>query len=193
MALAALVGLMALAGCGSTPPIRNPGLRPQPASYDWTRFGYDSARTGDNTAETRLTTTTAGGLATLWQVRLPGVADSSPILLHALAFPGGPRDVLYASTRDGRLLALDAGDGALIWQRQPSGPNITHSSPVADPSRTAVYAYGLDGYVHRYNAISGAETTSGGWPARVTLMTQTEKESSALNIANGRLYVTTSG
>ncbi len=192
--LAALVALAALAGCAQTPPpISNPGLSPSPASHDWTQFGYDAARSGDNTAETTLTTTTVGGLTKLWQVRLPGVADSSPILLHALSFPGGARDVLYVTTRDGRLLALDASNGALLWQKQPGGPKITHSSPVAGPTRQHIYAYGLDGYVHRYDAITGAERVGGGWPARITLMTQTEKESSALNIANGRLYVTTSG
>jgi outer membrane protein assembly factor BamB len=188
-----LVAVMALAACGATPSISNPGLRPQPASHDWTQFGYDAARTGDNTVETTLSTTTVRNLTKLWQVRLPGVADSSPILLHGMAFPNGVRDALYVTTRDGRLLALDASDGALLWQKQPSGPKITHSSPVAGPSRDYVYAYGLDGYVHRYDAISGQESASGGWPARITLMTQTEKESSALNIANGRLYVTTSG
>ena len=193
MVALALVALVALAGCSLTPPVSNPGLRPQPASHDWTQFGYDAARSGDNTAETTLSTTTVGRLTKLWQVRLPGVADSSPVLLHAMPFPGGARDVLYVSTRDGRLLAVDASDGALIWQKQPSGPKITHSSPVADPARTYVYAYGLDGYVHRYDAITGQEGKGGGWPARITLMTQTEKESSSLNIANGRLYVTTSG
>ena len=189
----ALAAVMTMAGCGTTAPISNPGLRPQPASHDWTQFGYNAARSGDNQAETALSPTTAPNLTKLWQTRLPAVADSSPILLHAMPFPGGPRDVLYVTTRDGRLLALDASDGALLWQKQPSGPKITHSSPVADPSRTYVYAYGLDGYVHRYNAITGDEAAGTGWPARMTLMRQTEKESSALNLANGRLYVTMSG
>ncbi len=193
LAALALATLVALAGCSQAPQVSDPGLTPKPASHDWTQFGYDAARSGDNTAETALSPATAPSLTKLWQVGLPGVADSSPILLHAMPFPGGVRDVLYVTTRDGRLLALNASNGALLWQRQPSGPKITHSSPVADPTRTYIYAYGLDGYVHRYDAITGQEVKSGGWPARITLMTQTEKESSALNIANGRLYVTTSG
>lgn len=188
----ALAGALALAACG-TPSVSNPGFHPAPATHDYPQFGYDAARSGDNTAETTLSRANVGQMTKLWQIALPGVADSSPILLHALPFPDGPRDVLYVTTRDGRLLALDARDGSLLWQRQPRGIKITHSSPVADPSRMYVYAYGLDGYVHRYNAITGAEATGAGWPARITLMTTTEKESSALNIANGRLYVTTSG
>jgi outer membrane protein assembly factor BamB len=183
--------LALLAGCEQG--IANPGLKPQPATYDWTQFGFDAARSDANTAEQALSTANVSRMAKLWQVQLPAVADSSPALLHGLPFPGGARDVLYVTTRDGRLLALDASDGQLLWQKQPSGPKITHSSPVADPTTRLIYAYGLDGYVHRYNAITGAEVKGGGWPERITLMTQTEKESSALNIANGRLYVTTSG
>ena len=163
-------------------------------SQDWVRFGFDPARSGANPGETTLTTGNVGRLHRLWQVQLSGVADSSPILLHALALPDGSnRDVLYVTTRDGKLLAVDAANGATLWSRQPSGPKITHSSPIADPSRQYVYAYGLDGSLHKYRATDGTETTGGGWPVRITLMRNTEKESSALNIGNGRIYVATSG
>ena len=174
-------------------PVSDPGLHPTAAANDWREFGYDPARSNVNPTQQSLTPETVGALTKLWQVRLPDVADSSPILLHALAFPGGSRDVLYLTTRDGRLLALDASDGALLWSQQPSGPEITNSSPVADASRQYVYAYGLDGSLHRYNPITGKEVTGNGWPAPITLMTQSEKEGSALNLANGRIYVTTGG
>jgi len=194
----ALLTLLALlvASCGSptAQPPSNPHLHPQAATQDWPEFGYDPARSGVNPQATTLTAANVGQMQKLWAVQLPGVADSSPILLHGLPFPGGkPRDVLYVTTRDGRILALDAATGAHIWGHQPTGPKITHSSPVADPNRQYIYAYGLDGYVHKYNAITGAESIGHGWPVQVTLMRETEKEGSALNIANGRLYVTTGG
>ncbi|MGZ3640612.1 MAG: outer membrane protein assembly factor BamB family protein, partial [Ktedonobacterales bacterium] len=163
-------------------------------SQDWVRFGFDASRSGVNASERELTPGNVGQLHRLWQVQLPGVADSSPILLHGLALPdGSTRDVLYVTTRDGRLLAVDAASGATLWSHQTSGPKITHSSPVADPSRQYVYAYGLDGSLHKYRSTDGLETSGGGWPVRITLMRETEKESSALNIANGSIYVTTSG
>lgn len=165
-----------------------------PAAGDWPAFGYDAARSGVNPTETTITPSSVAGLRQLWRVSLPGVADSAPILLRGLALPdGATRDVLYVTTRDGRLLAVDAATGAILWSRQPQGPKITHSSPVADPSRQYVYAYGLDGALHKYLATTGDEVTGTGWPARVTLMTGTEKESGALNAANGRVYVVTSG
>ena len=188
------------AGTPATPaaPVASPSAPGSPAAAqpagDWVRFGFDPARSGVNPGETRITPATVGGLHRLWRVMLPGVADSSPVLLHALPFPdGATRDVLYATTRDGRLLALDAASGALLWAKQPSGPKITHSSPVADPARRIVYAYGLDGALHRYAAVTGEELAGGGWPVQVTQLRQTEKESSALNIVEGRVYVTTSG
>ncbi|HEX8982136.1 MAG TPA: PQQ-binding-like beta-propeller repeat protein [Ktedonobacterales bacterium] len=195
--LTLLLSLAAIsAGCASTPqPSQShTPLPPAPhATSDWLTFGYDAARSGVNPAPQPFTRTTVSRLTKRWSVMLPDVADSSPILLHALAFPGRPRDVLYLTTRDGHLIALDASDGSLLWSHQPSGPKITNSSPVADSAHHFVYAYGLDGALHRYNPVSGQEATGPGWPAPVTLMTQTEKESSALNLANGRVYVTTSG
>ena len=212
--LALLAALLITAGCASTAGSPTPSPRPtaaapagtaappatgQPAASappggDWLRFGFDPQRSGVNPDETRITPATVGWLRRLWRTMLPGVADSSPILLHALTFPDGTaRDTLYTTTRDGRLIALDATSGAILWDRQPSGPKITHSSPVADPARKIVYAYGLDGTLHRYAAASGQELTGDGWPVLITHMRETEKESSALNIAGDRVYVTTSG
>ncbi|HEV2404050.1 MAG TPA: PQQ-binding-like beta-propeller repeat protein, partial [Ktedonobacterales bacterium] len=105
-----------------------------PAAGDWPAFGYDAARSGVNPTETTITPSSVAGLRQLWRVSLPGVADSAPILLRGLVLPdGATRDVLYVTTRDGRLLAVDAATGAILWSRQPQGPKITHSSPVADP------------------------------------------------------------
>ena len=173
-----------------------PGAQPapQPPAGDWPRFGYDAARSGVNPGESMLTPANVSGLHLLWRVHLPGVADSSPILLHALKLPdGSTRDVLDITTRDGRLIAADAASGATLWSHQPQGQKITHSSAVADPLTGMVYAYGLDGYLHQYQAATGDEVRNSGWPARVTTFTATEKESSSLNIANGRVYAVTSG
>jgi len=75
---------------------------------NWVRFGFDPARSGVNPEETLISPRTVGSLHVLWRAKLPGVADSSPILLHDLEYPKGSRDVLYATTRDGTIVALDA-------------------------------------------------------------------------------------
>jgi outer membrane protein assembly factor BamB len=193
--------IVMLAGCSSSsatvpptnpPPSVTPG--PRPAAIDWPRFGFDPARSGVNPGAIGFTAASVGALRRIWQSQLPDVADSSPMLLHAVRLPdGSARDVLYLALRDGRLLALDAANGQHLWQKQPSGPKITHSSPVASADRKYVFAYGLDGFLHKYAVSTGDEVTGNGWPAQITTMTETEKESSALNEANGNIYVTTSG
>jgi outer membrane protein assembly factor BamB len=161
----------------------------------WSRFGYDAAGSRTNTTETRITASTVQRLHLLWQAQLPEIADSSPVYLQALAFPDGSmHNVLYMTTRSGSLVALDADSGAQLWVRKDAAldPNkTTTSSPLADPVNGVVYSYTLDGYVHEYNAVTGRELRTNGWPVKVTNMPTSEKESSALNAANGFLYVTT--
>ncbi len=181
---------MATATPGASVPVPAEGQQPG----DWLRFGFDAARSGVNPNESRISPANVGSLHRLWQVRLPGVADSSPILLHALPMSNGAtRDLLYLTTLDGRLLAVDAANGHIVWQQHPSGPKITNSSPVADPARQFVFAYGLDGALHKYAAATGAEVTGNGWPVTITRMRETEKESAAINLEGSRVYVVTSG
>ncbi len=164
------------------------------ADGDWPTFDYDPARSGVNPRETAITPATVGRLQRLWTSQLPEAADSTPILLHDLALADGThRDVLYLTTQRGTLVALDAATGTQLWSVRSSGPKITNSSPVADASRADVYSYGLEGRLHKYSATSGAEVTGNGWPVTITTMTQTEKQGSALNAANGLVYATTGG
>jgi outer membrane protein assembly factor BamB len=178
---------------GKTVPPDNASHPSDARKIDWVRFGFDPARGGVNPEETLISPKTVGGLRLLWRTRLPDVVDSSPILVHDLRLAHETRDVLYATTKGGTTVALDAASGEILWSHGTSGPQITTSSPVADPSRGSVYSYGLDGAVHEYAATTGQEQNTNGWPARITRMPRTEKGSSALNIAGGRIYVTTSG
>lgn len=165
-------------------------------SADWSRFGFDPAGSRANPTEHQINPANVHELQRLWDTSLSDVADSSPAYLQALKFPdGATRDVLYLTTRSGSLIAVDADSGGQIWERKnPSaGPNmVTTSSPVADALTGTVYSYGMDGKVHKYDAITGTEIFTNGWPQKITTMPQTEKESSALNAANGFLYATLS-
>ena len=169
--------------------------RPARTSVDWTRFGFDASGTRNNSAETHIKATNVAGLHLAWRSQLPDIADSTPAFLSALTFPDGTmRDVLYLTTKSGSLVALDADSGARLWTRTnlTFDPNkITTSSPAVDATHQVVYSYGLDGRVHKYDAITGQELHAGGWPILITTMSPSEKGSSALNIADGFLYVTT--
>jgi outer membrane protein assembly factor BamB len=162
----------------------------------WSRFGFDPASSRTNSTEMRLNPSNVHELQRLWTATLPDVADSSPAYLPAIRFPDGTtRDVLYLTTKSGRIVALDADTGGELWAHSHShptaGPNmVTTSSPLVDPTSGDVYAYSMDGKIHKYDAISGTEIFANGWPKTITTLPQTEKESSALNAANGYLYAT---
>jgi len=164
------------------------------SAYDWLQFGGDPQHSGRNVAETELTPANIATLALKYQVTLPATVDGAPVFLESVSTPGGIKDLLFVTTTDGRIVAVDAQNGAVVWAHQngPNGCTITNngggvcyttSSPAIDPNRLHVYSYGLDGYVHKYQVGDGNETLTGGWPQLATLKGYDEKGSSALSIA----------
>jgi outer membrane protein assembly factor BamB len=175
------------------------------SSYDWLQFNGDASHTGNNSHENQISVSSVAQLHQLFQVPLPSAADGAPVYLANVQTSSGLRDLVFLTTRDGHILALDAHSGSLIWSKQygPAGCLINHnqnrnepcyttSSPAIDPNRLFVYSYGLDGYVHKYAVGNGTEIKTGGWPELTTLKGYDEKGSSALSIAtadNGVSYL----
>src|ERR1043166_6943134 len=136
-------------------------------AYDWLQFGGDPQHSGNNSAETALTPANVGALVQKYQVTLLATADGTPVFLEGATTPSGVKDLLFVTTRDGRIVALDAQNGAQLWSRQygpgtcqinrTGGACYTTSSPAIDPSGDYVYSYGLDGNVHKYQVGDGAE------------------------------------
>jgi outer membrane protein assembly factor BamB len=185
-----------LAGCDSPSTInaRSPTPSLTPMQGDWLEFGFDGQHDMVNPGEKQLSAANVNGLHRVWAQQLPDVADSTPVFAGSVSLPNGKNGaVMYLTTLHGTLLAVDAVTGAILWQKPTHGPKITNSSPAIDPSGRFVYSYGLDGKVHKYAAGTGDEVTGNGWPLTTSLMTEVEKESSALTIVNGRLYVTMGG
>ncbi len=167
---------------------------------DWLQFGYDAQHSGNNPLESTLTSLNIASLKRALQVSLPGVADGAPAYLSGVTTARGVRNLLFVNTRNGYILALDASTGSQIWSHQvPAGSCrinngssvcYTTSSPAVDPDRQYVYAYGLDGFVHKYQVGDGIEIKTGGWPERATLKPNQEKGSSDLSIATASNSVT---
>jgi hypothetical protein len=164
---------------------------------DWMQFGYDAAHSGNNTAETTLTQGNVDQLVRRYQATLPANVDSAPVFLGNVDTSSGTKDLLFLLAQDGTLMALDAADGSVVWSHAEPGQQPTTSAPAIDPGREYVYAYGLDGFVHKYHVGNGNEVTSGGWPELVTLKTDVEKAAASLTIATSGgttyLYVVTDG
>jgi glucose dehydrogenase len=175
---------------GSTisPPPTNNG-------HDWPVFGADQAHSSSSEAPTGIT---AGNLSTLklQQVTLPGTVDASLIYLHDVQINGAAHDAYFVTTSYGKTLAVDAGNGAVLWTFTPAGydswsgsARITNSTPVADPARAFVYAASPDGHVQKLAVADGHLV----WSTAITSLPTREKIASPLTNSRGRIIAVTGG
>ncbi|TML19319.1 MAG: hypothetical protein E6G32_12440 [Actinobacteria bacterium] len=166
-----------------------------PPAHDWTRFDYDAARLGVYPFATGITAANAGRLQRQ-RIELDGTVDSSPIYLQGVTVAGSRHDAFFVTTTYGKTLAIDAANGHMLWQYTPPGYSslagtyrITNATPVADPSRTALYAAGPDGRIRKLSVADGHEL----WSTAITLLPRREKIAPALNISRGLVIATTGG
>src|SRR5262249_16725708 len=138
-----VLGLLLIAGSG----------RAARGAHDWDRFGFDAARSNAGPRKTGITTANVGGLVRQ-EVALGGTGAWCPIYLAAVTVGGSVHDLFIVTTSYGKTIAIDAASGAVLWRFTPASydalagsPQITNSSPVADPRRAWVYAASPDGFV----------------------------------------------
>jgi PQQ-like domain len=175
--------------------------------YDWLQFGGNPQHSGNNTSETTITPANVSTLVSKFEATLPSIADGAPVFLEGVTTAGGVKNLLFVTTKNGWIVALDAQTGTTVWSHQ-NGPGTckinngssvcyTTSSPAIDPNRQFVYSYGLEGNVHKYQVGDGTEILTGGWPAAATLKGYDEKGSAALSTATSGgvtyLYMTHAG
>jgi hypothetical protein len=162
---------------------------------DWPDFGYMADRSGVGPGDTGITASTVSKL-TACRVRIGGIADSSPIELHAVAVHGARHDLVAVTTTYGNTVAFDARTGHMLWEFRPRGVNatpgnaqVTTASPVADPDRRFIYTASPDGVIHKLAVASGHEV----WSRRITFDPVHEKIASALNVSGAWVVAVTSG
>jgi outer membrane protein assembly factor BamB len=165
---------------------------------DWPQWGFEPAHGANNTAETAVSAANVAQLEQKYAVALTDRSNAAPVFAQGIATAAGTKDLLFVTAQTGRVTALDAADGSVVWTKTTTGGHTPiESSPAIDPGRTHVYHYGADGKVHKYAIGSGSETTTGGWPVTVTLKPNVEKGASALATAVSggvaRLYAVTNG
>jgi outer membrane protein assembly factor BamB len=189
--LAAVAALVAAAG--STASVARSVKR----GGDWTRFGFDAARSSSGPHATGITAANVRNLRRQ-RVILDGTVDSSAIYLRGATVHGRKRDVFFVTTSYGKTMAIDAGSGRVLWRFTPPGYSrwagsgmITQATPVADPGRRYVYAVAPNGRIHKLSVSTGREAS--GWPVAVTLDPTHEKIAPALNFARGLVLVATGG
>ncbi len=164
-------------------------------AQDWTRFGWDAARSSAPSTPMGIT---AGNVASLRRQRIPidGTVDASAIYLHAARVHGAAVDVFFVTTTYGKTLAIDAAGGAVLWEYTPpdyaawvGSYRITTATPVADPDRMFVYAASPDGKVQKLAVADGRVA----WSAAITNLPRREKIASPLNYFRGHVIATTGG
>ena len=166
-----------------------------PTPHDWTRFGYDAARSSSSPFATGITAANAARLQRE-RVELDGTVDSSPIFLHGVTVGGAMHDVFFVTTTYGKTLAIDAANGRILWRYTPPGYSslagsyrITNATPVADPSRAAIYTASPDGRIHKLSVADGSAL----WSTAITRLPQREKIAPALNFSRGLVIAATGG
>ena len=191
---------LASLACGNSasPPVTVPTVPtvpPAATGNDWTRFGWDAARSNASTAPTGITALNVSSLVRQ-QVTIDGTVDGSPIYLHGVQVNGVKHDAFFVTTTYGKTLAIDASDGTILWRYTPSGYDswagsyqITTATPVADPGRAFVYAASPDGRIQKLAVLDGHSI----WSTAITKLPAREKIAAALNFFNGRVIATTGG
>src|SRR5208283_705461 len=100
------------------------------ATTDVLTYHNDVGRTGQNLAETTLTTSnvTSAKFGKLGFYSVDGLVDAEPLYASNLAVPGnGTHNVLLVATEHDSVYAFDADSGAAIWQVSLLGSGETTS------------------------------------------------------------------
>jgi putative pyrroloquinoline-quinone binding quinoprotein len=165
---------------------------------DWTRFGYDAARSSSGPARTGITAANLGRLK-LQRVRLDGTVDASPIYARAVRVGGKTRDVFVVTTTYGKTEAIDASTGRVVWKFTPPGytswagsAQITNATPILSTDRKYVFAAAPSGQLYKLRLVTG-RSVGGRWPVTITRDPTHEKLGPPLNLSRGQLLMATGG
>ena len=169
---------------------------------------YDVQHTGANPNETVLGPTDVKSLGQSWRTSVGAVGnqypyvDTSPVVAAGVQVGSTSVDVLYAGNENGNLVAVDAGTGAVVWQRAlgwqigPSANPSCSSSPfgIADSpviDRTSNRLYVVDGRTQLWGLDLSTGATAPGYPVSISSPSTTNYDHvwSGLNEVNGRIYI----
>jgi outer membrane protein assembly factor BamB len=156
---------------------RHSGLAAQAqftVNTNWTQYRYSSLHKGSNPYENVLSPDNVGDMDQAWHNTTGGAVDSSPAVLNGLVF---------ATSLDGTLYAVNAATGAGEWSDSGVGP--ADASPAVTPNgaRTEVFAGSENGNVYAVSGASG-QLTQINW-----IFPTGDNVDSSPTLANGVVYV----
>jgi outer membrane protein assembly factor BamB len=162
-------------------------------------WGYDAARTSFDPAESAIGVGTVGSLVERWSFDLGAVSNTAPTVVSNVLIGSRRRTLVLAGSEHGRLVALDARTGGLVWERDlgsqatdcgdmPGGVFGVTAPPAVDRAGGRLYAAGGDGRLYALDLASG--DTLAGWPVRATRRPDREHVYGGLTLVAGRVYAT---
>jgi outer membrane protein assembly factor BamB len=147
-----------------------PGAAALTVATDWPTFGMDRQRSGYNAVERVLNAGNVSQLHAHWTTDIGGPITTQPTLITGVSINGKPTDVVYAATWSGRIVALNAATGAIIWSVQ--APTVqtrcgnfnasqgfvgTIGTPTLDRSTNRMYVVTGYGFLHALDLSTGAD------------------------------------
>jgi polyvinyl alcohol dehydrogenase (cytochrome) len=161
-----MVPTQAMPPAGGAPPAA------APASHNWLSYGNGYKNQFYNAAETTISVETAPMLKEIWTVAM-GEVTAAPVVVD---------DKVYAGSSTG-LLALNAGDGSVIW----TAPVRSTSGPYYDEETKTLFSSASSGTINAVDAESGMVK----WTNPISMQAGTNGWSSP--IVSGNLVVVGAG
>ena len=172
-------------------------------SVDWATYGADNQRSGFNPAENALDPFTVGSIRQIWSTGLGATILTQPLVASSVVLPHRRRsvDLVFAATERGRVAAMDADTGRVVWSRQLGYQHVAFcgdlpnhdfgitGTPVIDRERHSIFTTGGDGRLYELELATGR--TKRRWV--MTHDPSHENDYGALTLVNGMVYVPYAG
>ena len=101
------------------------GSGPSASALDVLTFHNDISRTGQDTNESRLTTSNvvSTGFGLVGSMNVDGHVDAEPLYVQGVTIGGASHNVVYVATENDSLYAFDADNYAQLWHQSLLGTN----------------------------------------------------------------------
>jgi outer membrane protein assembly factor BamB len=169
---------------------------------NWTTFAGSPTRLNYVGDETVLTPATVPNLKVHWSRNLGGPSETQALFMQQVATASGTHDVVFQTTQNGRVAALNAMTGKLDWSVQLPTFVATCSAgarggvfgtPTIDPDAGLMYVVDGMGQLHALDIASGMEAPS--YPVQVigsADLAAGNYNHSSPTMVGSTLYITTS-
>jgi outer membrane protein assembly factor BamB len=172
-------------------------------TVDWDTYAADNQRTGFNPTENALRPRAVKGIHQIWSQRLGAPILTQPVVATRVTLrrPRRTVDLIYAASEHGRIAAMEAETGRVVWRRElgfnhvsfcsdlPNNDFGITSTAVIDRGQNSIFTMGGGGTLHELDLADGR--TKRTW--QLTHDPAHNYDYGALLLSRGTLYVAFAG